>query len=485
MTPNRPKTNGEWRDAIWELSQIETRWRVRFCVAATCAALLAVACGYLVLTKPAAIRDAQQQCTTGAPIPLASKMPPHAWATCLMENGDNWCSVVINSKGSKYGLGTGCGHCFAGRIGGKFWLRRPDGKLIEATLVGHRRPQDDNDTDLSLFRIAAEDVLAVSPIVDELPDSAPIQYDVIGYPGGVGPTYLALDQPGSNGNHHWTWRAKGGLIQFGNSGSPIFVNGMVCGITSGGNAKVVFDRRGNEHKELVGTHVFATKHPELVEFVKAHRRFFREGGNPFCDKNGNCRNGEQGAPDPQSDGLKEDPTPPAPARPWKANPNLPMPPLYDGRGPMPQDLNSDKKQAAVIEQLEARIAFLEKQEAAERADIDTLRTQLGKPGPAGPPGKPGPAGAAGAVDPAAIQQAVDAAIQQAIASLPPGTSVQGPAGPQGNAGPVGPAGPQGPAGARADPKALADHESRIKSLEIFRKNLTGSKITVPVVTTAK
>ncbi len=76
----------------------------------------------------------------------------------------------------------------------------------------------------------------------------------------------------------------------------------------------------------------------------------------------------------------------------------------------------------------------------------------GAPGPRGPKGDPGPAG-------------------------PPGET--GPAGLRGEPGPLG---PPGPAGQPVEAVVIYQLQKDVADLKQFRKNLTGSRVTVPVVT---
>lgn len=81
-----------------------------------------------------------------------------------------------------------------------------------------------------------------------------------------------------------------------------------------------------------------------------------------------------------------------------------------------------------------------------------------------------------------IQGQIDELKQQiaAIAGSTAGSAERGPAGPAGAPGPQGPAGASGASGKDVDPSILAAIQSRLAAIETFQKNLSASRLTVPV-----
>lgn len=325
-----------------------------------------------------------------APVALA-QMPRQVWATGKVKNGPIWGSCGNICVGDEVGYGLSCGHCFTGIIGGTFKILRPDGKEVEAVLIAHRQPRHDGDPDLSLYEIAACDVLDVAPIEVEVGEGA--QYSLIGFPHGVGPEYHALDSRSNFGDSIWTFRvADGGRIQPGNSGSLLFDGPLLCAVVFGANNEPMSlegdlgdpvqvgarararrearqeARQQNQCKDrpIIGTHAFATKNTELIEFVRANaRKMKRNGGYPFCDRQGNCWDAN-GNPVPKQPAQQQPKANPPASQ--EIKPNLPLPPKpgekhkqpqaqdesdqpYSGNGRIPEDLRGRKHMAAEIDKL--------------------------------------------------------------------------------------------------------------------------------------
>jgi hypothetical protein len=401
-----------------------------------------------------------------AHVPLAAeKMPAHAWATARMENGPYWCSTTSISKGPKYGLVLGCGHCVDGHVGGVCTLNRPDGSKCKAELIDFHHQATEDDADLSLFRIAASDVIAFTQVPEEMPKAAPISYDVIGYPRGQGPIYLPLDTPGSYGKKMWTFRVKGGKVNHGNSGCGVFVNGMLCGVTHGGNSVPM--KAVPLSGQLIGTHVFCTNHEQIKVFLKKNRKHFDDSGNPFCP-DGKCNppSGFNPTPNvplpPKPEGIDDPPAlVPVPDPKFaEVPPPIPEPP-YNGKGKPPPDLRTPRERSAAIdllrhEQLDARLKAVEAALAKlpTHSDLASLQSQL----------------------------------DQIKGLIPGGSSGPGDRGPQGPAGAPGApgiAGKDGAPGKDVDPAVLAAIQSRLTAVETFQKNLTGARLSGNVRTVPK
>jgi hypothetical protein len=311
----------------------------------------------------------------------AEEMPPHTLATLIMYNAGHefdekkacWCSAQCISKGDRYGLCVGCGHCFVGNVGNKFYVFRPDGKRCVATLLAK---ECYGQGDLSLFRIAAEDVLDTAPLWDG--KTQPASLDIIGYPGGVGPKRLKVGKAAVYQDGTWGLPVLDGTIQPGNSGSGIFADGKLCGIVSGW---------GETHAQARTNCGYV----HLCSLLKKHRNKLR-----------GCRDGKCYLPESDGDEqVSDNGSGPMGSPNWKPQPGGKLP-VYDGHGKRPPDLDSDKDMAHEIDVLKKKELVELKKEIAEiNATIDILRVQAGQhgldgaPGPRGPKGDPGPAGPPG------------------------------------------------------------------------------------------
>lgn len=354
------------------------------------------------------------------PASVAGELPPHTLATVIMYNTatqwDNkpcWCSATIIDDN---GLGLGCGHCFKGNIGNKFWAYRPDGKKIVATLLGH---EPCGAGDLSLFQIKKRDVLAFAPLWEKS-STPPKAVDVIGYPNGEGPKHLTLGSPASSTGSQWLYHAVDGRIIPGNSGSGVFADGKLCGVVSG-------------YRDGGQTAVTGCTYEHLAGFVAKHK------SKAKCQ---DCEQ-DQAAPPPADD----DDVPPIPAPDWKPNPQGKLPtqkPLVetDKHRPFPEELNRVWKRVEAIEALQAEgkdIATLKAEYASLKAELDALKSN-----PAPEPPQPGPPGLSAAE--------VQKIVADAIAKLPK---------PQPGTGSVGTTGATGAAGKDADPAVLADIQTKL------------------------
>ena len=314
----------------------------------------------------------------------AEEMPAETLATLCMFNGSTQCSATVLTRGPEYGLCIGCGHCFTGVIGGKFWVYRPDGHATWAQLLAieHAEPGD-----LSLFRIPADDVLETAPLWEG--ERNPKTLVAIGYPSGVGPRVTELGNV-TIGQGEWHFPLVSGKIVGGSSGSGVFADGRTCGVIAGW--------RGNQVRT-------GCTHEAIDSFLFRCRNKLR-----------GCRDGICRIPPPDGadESLPPAPPPEGPAPAWKPNPQAKLP-AYQGKIPMP-----DKESTKRIIDLEKRLATLQ-------AMIDAMATQTPPPGEQGPRGLPGPAGRdgpPGSVDPAALAKAVD----DAVSKLSPATGNFDPSG---------------------------------------------------------
>jgi hypothetical protein len=364
-----------WHRQALDQNRRANKWKLRCHVSWAAIAGLLLACGAYTLGSRAPAGRAAEPILISAPARVhpaagaADEMPRHTLATLLMYNaghefdprGPCWCSSQCIEKNDTWGICVGCGHCFVGNVGHKFYAYRPDGKRVVAQLVAKEHC---GSGDLSMFRIPAADVLETAPLWDGTTQPAVI--DIIGYPGGEGPKRLTAGSATVHQDGTWTLPVLDGTIQPGNSGSGVFADGKLCGIVSG------WGWNKAEARTNCG-------YVHLAAFLKKHRQKCED-----CDGD-SCRLPDDGGPEPS-------PNP-------RIKPEGKLPP-YDGKGKRPADLDSDKDLAREIDALRRRL-----KEA--NADIDILRTQLGKPGAdgergskgdkgdVGPAGPPGPAGQGG------------------------------------------------------------------------------------------
>lgn len=293
-------------------------WKSRFYLAVGVAVVLGIGNAWTLVSS-----IINQPVKAARQVYNETEMPEHVWSTVIMFNGSTQCSATIFAKGKEYSAGIGCAHCFTGKIGGKFWVHKPDGSVGVATLLDH-----DPENDLSLFKIHNADVITYAPFPEEMPEH-PQQYDVIGYPKGVGPIYYPIQASGKiapENNGRWVFDVPDGEIKGGNSGSGVFVDGYVCGVVS--------HRAGPNDKQL-----YCAPHNRVKAFLVKNKKKLEDCGGPFCPKD----DGQQAPPPP---GIP----PPADLgnpRPWTPKPNLPY--------RMPPNLDSDKKQAQAIEEIQKLI----------------------------------------------------------------------------------------------------------------------------------
>lgn len=472
--PDATNTVQHWREQALYQNQRKNLWKTRFHVAATCCiflslALIAAVCAlFRPEREPMPVRPAVVESSPAGP-----KSQQHILASVYL----NGCSGTLISKGPQLAQGISCGHCFGGcAVGHTFYVYRADGKATMGTLAAI-----DADHDLALFTVRADFALAVAPIPERMLTGGEItEYSVVGYPAGIGPSYYRLDfdsvpveqrTKDDTGMWRWVFHVDGGRIQGGNSGCGLFVNECLYGVVSHRNV-------ANDGKTLR-----AAPHRDLVEFVRRKGR--PDCGNGFCPAPRKDAQQPEGPADPGETPAPETPAPIPPLVPeFKTNPNAPrwnpkpnvhleMPP-YDGHGKPPLDLRTPHERSAAIdklrhEKLDARLTAIETQ-------IATLTTKPGAP----------------AFDPSAIQSQIEA-LKQQIGSAPgPGVgSLPGPVGATGAPGKPGPAGAQGaqgeqgPAGKDVDPAQQAAFDKRLSAVEAFHKNLSGSRVTVPVRTVSK
>lgn len=173
--------------------------------------------------------------------------PAHVQASVLVCNPQPSCSATMIARGPNWAYGLSAGHCFAGRLGGKFWIYFSDGRASEAELIAHERSPD-----LALFRVAARDAKTVAPVPDRLAGS---RLDAVGYPKGRGPRYKQLSWVRKSGDD-WVFDVARGIFDAGDSGGGVFLDGQLIA--------VIWGKSSNQMR--------ATPHHAIRQFLKRHQR---------------------------------------------------------------------------------------------------------------------------------------------------------------------------------------------------------------------
>ncbi len=355
-------------------------------------------------------------------------MPDFAMATIRLRNGSTMCSGTIITPD---GIGVSCGHCFLGIVGGTFTVDLPNGQSTTGTLLKYDRSRE-----LSLFQIPKEDVIAHVPLLSSMPEK-PTRYDVIGYPGGVGPTWFKLRNGTNASSGNWDFPTQEGVIRGGFSGSGVFVDGCLCSVLWGGRDSTV---------------ATATAHSVLAEFVPAQYQ----------------------APPPPIGGAPAAPPQWQPQQDWRPQFNRPLCPPYDGHGRPPSDLDSCRDLAREVDRLRRGLELLRNQkppveepgEVAPPPPGEPVKPQKGDKGDQGPAGKDGRDGKDGK----------------------DGVSIKGDKGDRGETGPMGPPGSgDGIDKATLNELQIADQRNANdisivkRDLELLKSNLTQIEIKLRAV----
>lgn len=404
----------------------------------------------------------------------------------------NGCSGTVISKGEKYARVISVAHGFA-NVGDVHWMFHPDGRAVWSKVESL-----DTAHDLAELICESKFVLGVAPVPEENGADVKINYRICGYPDGVGPTLHSLKSEAAvtTIGDKWRWRfehADNGNAWYGSSGCGVFGDDFLVGVESH------IWQGDNGHT------FYCAAHRDLKQFVETRKR--KDCGNGICP-----RQPREAAPPAPGQGV--DPAPvknPASAPNWKPSVPVKVPPPadddtqaplpapgpevgklpdYDGHGRPPEGYRTPHERSEhiiALEKHERQLESLKSEYTSLKAELDALKSQ---PDPAPNVPQPSPPDLSG------VQKQIDD-LKKLIAGMPrprpgsPGTvgqaGPQGPTGPKGDAGPVGPTGPQGPVGPSglpADAAVLAQIESDIADLKKFKKNLTGSRITVPVLSQA-
>lgn len=285
------------------------------------------------------------------------KTPDHVLASVYVVNGGS-CSGTIISRGTVSGLGVSAGHCFAGNIGGTFWICYPDGSKTTAELLALDRSKD-----LALFKVASSSILATAPVAAEMPNAP--QYEICGYPDGKGPTFLEV-APSKQGlvsigdpqscvggicltRKRWEFELRNGNAFPGSSGCGVFANGSLCGVLSQSNWER--DRRTKQLTPTSGRTCYTCTRNQLVDFLKAH--------DPK-----DCGNWLIPTPAPIVPKRTADIAPPPPN--WEPTPNVPIRIKAREHNPKREDLNADHRlMAEEIDRLRQQLEALQSRPPAE------------------------------------------------------------------------------------------------------------------------
>lgn len=390
------------------------------------------------------------------------------------------CSGTVISKGEEWAQVVSADHCWHGyALGTEITCWNTKGK----NAIGYLRAKDESH-DLVLVEIPASLALGVAPVPETMPDGKDIDhYDIVGYhtdpatgQKGVGPLLRhasVASVPTTERTQYvgeqerWVFRVKDGTIEPGDSGCGIFVNGSLCSVVSHRN-----DATG-------GTTLRSCPHKYLLSFVRdKQNKNRRRNGCGICPKppnnvpwapQPNVKIETGNAPPPPA----EDDTAPLPAPGPEGKP-LAKIPDYDGHGRPPEDYRTPherSKHIIALEKAEQRILILEEELKKLASDFKN------QPDPAPVPPQPGPPDLSG------VQKQIDE-LKKLIAGVAPAQGERGPPGAAGQPGPPGNQGPPGPPGDNGkdvDLTLIQQLSRRLADLELFKQNLIGSQVTVPVV----
>lgn len=334
------------------------------------------------------------------------------------------CSGTIIAAGKEVAYGISAVHCGA-TIGHELKIGFVDGSIGSARWVAV-----DAKKDLALFVCWAADVLAVAPVADALPNDDPI---AIGFPNGAGPKLSKVAHANNNGTNGSSPRAifslTAGEFGPGSSGGGIFRLGTLTSVTTNG---------------WEGGPIHGCYHDDLIVFIKDHAALIREGAPLVQCVDGKCPKDKNGR--------------------WIPSPNTPIKLPKDGTFP---DRESSKIIVALakrIDDLESRLAALEK----------------GAKGDVAPPPPPFPDPNKNAA--ADIRDAVDKWLSSNMAMLRGKDGVSGKDGQPGQNGQPGRDGQDGPAGRSGKDGTVSvilkwDNGDPIKTIAGLAP---GSKVTVPL-----
>lgn len=283
---------------------------------------------------------------------------PPIGASMRVTNGNSSCSGTVFSVGSEHAAAIGAAHCFSGRLGGEFHVLI-GGKTAKATLVAI-----DKGKDLALWKLPAAAVTEVAELPDKQPEGP---MTAIGYPAGVATAHVKQlkfrEQYQKGSRFDWQCEVLEGRFEGGDSGGGVFLDGKLAGVIHGKETRSVCPGDGRQCRLVTYLHCVCFR--DMREFVDSHAALIAD-----------CRDGQ---PPSFAGGTP----PPANDQP------------YDGKGPRPKDLDSDKAMAAEIDRLRKEVADCKLQIANCKSQIEQQQAKASAPGPSGERGAAGANGAPG------------------------------------------------------------------------------------------
>ena len=290
---------------------------------------------------------------------LAPADEPPLGSSVRVANGGSQCSGTVFSVGGDHAVAVGAAHCFVGRVGATFDVRiGTEQTATKATLLAI-----DRDKDLALWKLPASAVKEHAVFPETEPRGP---FTGIGFASGSTKPLLkrlkflqqAWARQETNGNLQlddthgtrivWECRVTEGTHAPGDSGGGVFLDGRLAGVITHG---------GKDCSTAgCGTVLYCTSFRDVRAFVDQHK-------DRWADCVGRVELAGKDVPPPPSDQP------------------------YNGSGPRPPDLDSDRCMAAAIDKLRKEVAELKK--------LGELKPERGAPGVTGPPGERGPAGPAG------------------------------------------------------------------------------------------
>lgn len=272
---------------------------------------------------------------------------------------DLGCSGTVIVKGSRYAYGVSAAHCAT--VGQSFGYDTLEGDSGNGTWI-----KVDRENDLALFKLNSFDSPEATPVIDPIPDKA--MWLGAGYPSPNGGkqerklmAYEAdMDINDGSVKNRSEYSIKEGYVWGGDSGGAVFAVRTQAGVE--GLVGVTSHRQGTKK-------LYASNHKALLSFVRECEPLMEVDCRDRWCQQWNTRNPKPG-PEPK---------------------NVPGPPELRGQGQhdLPDNLDSDRDRALLIQRLLADVAALKKQNEELEKKLYEVSLKEGKAGPAGPKGDPG------------------------------------------------------------------------------------------------
>lgn len=203
---------------------------------------------------------------------LVQQTQPHVLASVNLYNGTLQGSGTIISKGEKSAALLSAAHNFKGVIGGEFWVYYPDGTYTKAALLAV-----DRERDLALAAVDASTVLGHAYIPQKVVDG---EISGVGYTGGEGPNYRKLVYNRAYYNsakrYMWEFGVESGPFWNGDSGSGVFIDSALVGVTSQRDALTYVGNNTYQRR------LYACSHDEILRFLAANKDKLADCGDYFA-----------------------------------------------------------------------------------------------------------------------------------------------------------------------------------------------------------